>query len=81
MYIGYLPFDSEFPEDIIKNIIDCKYELQDDFWIQISEDARDLVSKLLMKNPDDRISLKDALEHPWIKVLYNITILESFFII
>ncbi|CAD8046316.1 unnamed protein product [Paramecium primaurelia] len=63
---GYLPFDSEFPEDIIKNIIECKYDLQEDFWQQISEDAKDLIKKLLMKEPDERITLQSALEHPWI---------------
>jgi len=41
--IGYLPFDSEFPEDIIKNIIDCKFDLDDDFWQQISTGAKDLI--------------------------------------
>ncbi|CAK72198.1 unnamed protein product (macronuclear) [Paramecium tetraurelia] len=64
---GYLPFDSEFPEDIIKNIIECKYDLQEEFWQQISDDARDLIKKLLMKEPDERISMQSALEHPWIK--------------
>lgn len=65
---GYLPFDSEFPEDIIKNIVDCKYDLEEDFWSLISEDAKDLIKKLLIKEPEERLSLSGALEHPWIKV-------------
>jgi serine/threonine protein kinase len=57
LILGFLPFDSEFPEEIIKNIIDCKYEMTDDFWVEISSDAKDLINKLLMKNPDDRIDM------------------------
>lgn len=71
-----MPFDSEFPEDIIKNIVDCKYDLDEEFWSQISEDGKDLIRKLLIKDPEERLSLGAALEHPWIKV-DNISYTES----
>ncbi|CAD8065720.1 unnamed protein product [Paramecium sonneborni] len=64
---GFLPFDAPFPEDIIKNILDSNYDLSDSFWQKISETAKDLITKLLNKDPDERISLDEALNHPWIK--------------
>lgn len=34
-------------------------------WERISEEAKDLVSKLLEGEPSERITLEDALRHPW----------------
>jgi serine/threonine protein kinase len=34
----------------------------------ISNPAKDLLSKLLDVNPNDRITIEEALQHPWIKV-------------
>ena len=36
-------------------------------WSKISKEAKDLILKLLDKNPNNRISAFDALQHPWIK--------------
>lgn len=33
----------------------------------VSEDAKNLVSRLIVVNPNDRISLEDALGHPWLR--------------
>jgi serine/threonine protein kinase len=68
MKLGVLPFDSQFHEEIIKNIQECKYEFDQDVWNTVSADAKDLVSKLLQKDPAERIHLQDAMIHPWITV-------------
>lgn len=36
-------------------------------WKDISEGAKDLISKLLVADPDQRISLADAYQHSWIQ--------------
>jgi aurora kinase len=33
----------------------------------LSEEVKDFITKLLIKKPEKRMSLKDALNHPWIK--------------
>lgn len=63
-----MPFNSEFPEEIVKNILDCKYDLEDYVWERVSPDAKDLIQRLLKREPTERISLRDALKHPWITV-------------
>ena len=35
----------------------------------ISDEAKDLISKLLIKNPEERITCEEILEHPWMKGL------------
>ena len=37
----------------------------------ISEEAKDLLNKLLIKNPDDRITIEEILNHPWMKDVSN----------
>ena len=37
-------------------------------WGTISTSAKDLVTRLLDSNPATRLTVEDALEHPWIKV-------------
>lgn len=38
----------------------------DDFWDSISEDAKDLVRKLLVAKVEDRLGIDGVLKHPWL---------------
>ena len=62
-----MPFDSLLPEEIVKNTIDGKFNLDDDCWENVSDEAKDLINNLLKTNPKERISLEDAISHPWQK--------------
>jgi renal tumor antigen len=33
----------------------------------VSEEAKDLINKMLIYNPDNRISASQALKHPWFR--------------
>lgn len=70
MLRGMLPFDSFIPDEIISNTINGEYTLDDLHWDNVSSDAKDLLKKLLENNPSSRISLKEAENHPWIKVYW-----------
>ena len=37
-------------------------------WEIISPEAKDLITKMLTFNPDERISAEDALKHPWFEI-------------
>lgn len=43
-----------------------KYSFADPSWNNVSDKAKDLISKLLTYDPDQRLSAEDALKHPWI---------------
>mmetsp|Transcript_11668 Transcript_11668/g.11608 ORF Transcript_11668/g.11608 Transcript_11668/m.11608 type:complete len:124 (-) Transcript_11668:153-524(-) len=37
------------------------------FPVEISEESKDLIKKLLILNPQDRLSIPEVLAHPWVK--------------
>lgn len=66
MLCGYPPFNGSRDDIIIKTVLAGKYSIDEPEWSEVSNEAKDLVSKLLCYNPNDRISAFDALKHPWI---------------
>mmetsp|Transcript_549 Transcript_549/g.609 ORF Transcript_549/g.609 Transcript_549/m.609 type:complete len:265 (+) Transcript_549:555-1349(+) len=63
---GYPPFNASSDEKIVEKVAEGKYSMEEDEWSLISEEAKDLVRKMLTMNPRERISAQDALKHPWI---------------
>lgn len=65
MLRGKLPFDASSKKDIIRMTLSRPANLADPYWRQISNQPKNLISKLLKKNPDNRIDLETAMEHVW----------------
>ena len=58
MLSGSSPFDEEETDYVLDQII-----LQ-----QFSAEARDLIKKLLVVEPEERLSSEQILSHPWLQV-------------
>ncbi|CUM63170.1 uncharacterized protein PRCAT00000738001 [Priceomyces carsonii] len=57
---GHLPFDDENIRMLLLKVQNGKYILPPD----LSWEAKDLISKMLKVNPEDRITIKEILVHP-----------------
>lgn len=65
---GYEPFyDERGDTHIFRKIIKGDFEFHSPWWDDVSDDAKDFVSKLLKLDPNNRLTAKQALEHKWIK--------------
>lgn len=53
---GYPPFYGKTDKSIMKKVLKGKYSFEGYEWDIISEDAKDLISKMLVINPDERVS-------------------------
>ena len=77
MLCGKHPFNGNDDNEIYDEIKRCNIEFNDEEWDTISNEAKDLIKKLLIKDFKKRYSAKEALGHPWIKKNKNIIKLDK----
>jgi len=59
---GYLPFDGNSYLELFTKILTCNYTMPDD----LSSECKDLISKMLVVDPMERIKIDDIRTHAWI---------------
>lgn len=63
---GYPPFLESNQKELFRKIKAGEYEFHDEYWGPVSQDAKDLISSLLVVNPSKRLTADVALENTWI---------------
>ncbi|XP_053178384.1 calcium/calmodulin-dependent protein kinase type IV [Scomber japonicus] len=64
---GFEPFfDARGDQYMYSRILNCDYEFVSPWWDEVSLNAKDLVSKLIVLDPQKRLSVLEALQHPWV---------------
>ncbi|KAI3738478.1 hypothetical protein L2E82_28511 [Cichorium intybus] len=65
---GVPPFWAESENDIFEEVLKGKVDFSIDPWPKISESAKDLVKRMLVRDRKKRITAHEVLCHPWISV-------------
>jgi len=64
---GFPPFYGDAIHDVFEKIMKADFDFPDPYWTDVSPAAKDLIKKLLVVEPSERLSAKQCLEVPWIK--------------
>merc|ERR1712154_95790 len=63
---GYPPFVDQNQRKLFRKIRKGQYEFHEDYWGEVSEDAKDLIRQLLVVDPDKRFTAEKTLKNKWI---------------
>ncbi|TYZ69478.1 hypothetical protein PybrP1_007367 [[Pythium] brassicae (nom. inval.)] len=63
---GYPPFHDDNHNALFKKIKRGKFQFDSPYWDHVSDDAKDLISKMLVVNPAERATVGQLLEHKWV---------------
>ena len=67
MLVGYPPFNGDDNLEIFTHILKSPLLFDKDDWEDKTPSARDLLSRILEKDPEKRISIDDIFNHEWFK--------------
>ena len=67
LLVGYPPFYDEDQEKLYNRIKQGHYDYPSPEWDTVTDEAKQLIDKMLTVNPMERITASEALLHPWIK--------------
>ncbi|NXC64786.1 DAPK3 kinase, partial [Aleadryas rufinucha] len=65
---GASPFLGETKQETLANITAVNYDFDEEFFSNTSDLAKDFIQKLLVKDTRKRLTIQEALSHPWITV-------------
>ncbi|CAD5187771.1 unnamed protein product [Musa acuminata subsp. malaccensis] len=65
---GVPPFWAESEQGIFEEVLHGKLDFQSDPWPSISESAKDLVRRMLVRDPSKRLTAHEVLCHPWVQI-------------
>ena len=68
---GHFPFDGEDEESITSKILSGKFEFDIELFNDVSDEAKDLITKCLKYDIARRIKIQDAINHKFFDILKN----------
>lgn len=65
---GVPPFWAESEQGIFDAVLKGHIDFSSDPWPLISASAKELIKKMLKQDPRERLTAREVLQHPWVKV-------------
>lgn len=63
---GLSPFAGETDVETLKNVKACDWEFDEEAFRNVSDEAKDFIRRLLVKNKEKRMTAHECLEHVWL---------------
>uniref|UniRef100_A0A3P9H0S7 Myosin light chain kinase family, member 4b n=1 Tax=Oryzias latipes TaxID=8090 RepID=A0A3P9H0S7_ORYLA len=63
---GLSPFLGDDDNETLNNILACQWNFEEEEFVDISEEAKDFITRLLVKSKSWRMSATESLKHPWL---------------
>ncbi|KAH9498301.1 hypothetical protein Btru_006486 [Bulinus truncatus] len=63
---GYSPFAGDDNHQTFQFVNQADYDFDDEVWEHVSDDAKDFIKRLLIKDKKQRMTIDEALDHPWL---------------
>ncbi|KAF4082427.1 hypothetical protein AMELA_G00151650 [Ameiurus melas] len=63
---GLSPFLGDDDNETLNNILECKWSFEEAEFADISDEAKDFITRLLIKSKSWRMSASQSLKHPWL---------------
>mmetsp|Transcript_47888 Transcript_47888/g.124314 ORF Transcript_47888/g.124314 Transcript_47888/m.124314 type:complete len:876 (+) Transcript_47888:485-3112(+) len=81
MLSGMFPFyadnirasKSDQDKQVLRKIVAGRYSFPVNYWGEVSQGAKDLISHLLVRNPAQRLTATQVLHHPWVEERNNLS--------
>lgn len=67
---GHPPFQEANDSETLTMIMDCKYDISH----HVSQDCRNLISRMLLRNPEKRATLSEISKHPWLSSINTLNV-------
>ncbi|CAE7531375.1 cmk-1 [Symbiodinium sp. KB8] len=67
---GYPPFMGESQDELFSKIKMGRYSFDPRWWSNVSEEAKDLISHILVVDPSKRFTADDILNHAWFRLAH-----------
>mmetsp|Transcript_9411 Transcript_9411/g.14440 ORF Transcript_9411/g.14440 Transcript_9411/m.14440 type:complete len:555 (-) Transcript_9411:311-1975(-) len=68
---GYPPFYGDTDAEIFSSVRKGEFNFPSPEWDNVSSESKDLIQKLLVKEPSKRMSAAQALDHDWFKTVLS----------
>jgi calcium/calmodulin-dependent protein kinase I len=62
---GFPPFYEDSTQLLFRKIQRAEFDYPSPFWDETSEEAKDLINHMLVVDPEERFSIEQVLDHPW----------------
>ncbi|KAM7525339.1 hypothetical protein LguiA_015241 [Lonicera macranthoides] len=65
---GVPPFWDELEQGIFEQVLNGDLDFSSEPWPSVSDSAKDLIKKMLVRDPKKRLTAHEVLCHPWVRV-------------